>query len=248
MKPEALECLVQEIRETLKQDLHESGAVLYSGPQAMLEPVSYYLMGLNPGGSPDGVLKTETIETSLEKWQKKIITGDSWSAYLHENWGQDDNPAKAGKSQHQLNVQYLCESILQCNTECVFSANAIFRRGQPSKFAADVLSRCWTVHRYLLRTMRPKVLFCLGNDANSSFEIVKRWFQEKPEAKQDVEKCGSKDGKRVLLKWFDSSSSVKALARYKPLRIIGLPHPSWHRYETLPGLKEKVIKLVAEIE
>lgn len=247
MKPDELESLVHEIRETLKPDMHESGAVLYSGPKAV-KAAPYYVMGLNPGGAPDGVLKGETIETSLENWQKKIITGDSWSAYLHENWGQNDNPARAGKSQHQLNVQYLCESILQRNTDAVFSANAIFRRGNPSKFGADVFSRCWTVHMCLLKAIRPRALFCLGNDANSSFEIVKRWFQEKPEVKQNVEECGNKGEKRVLLKWFDSSSSISALAIEKPLRVIGLPHPSWHRYDTLVGLKHKVIKLLAENE
>lgn len=248
MKPEELEVLVRNISETLQPDLHESGAVFYSGPQAMLNAASYYLMGLNPGGVPDGVLKTETIQKSLEKWKDSIITGDSWSEYIHGNWGQDEKSAKAGKSQHQLNVRYLCESILQCNTESVFSANAIFRRGDPGKFGTEVLSRCRTVHMYLLRAMRPKVLFCLGNDAHSAFEIVKRWFAESPEVKHDVEECGSKGGRRVLLKWFDSSSSISALAGYKPARVIGLPHPSWHRYEMLLGLKEKVVKLLAEIE
>lgn len=246
MNEEELKHLLWEIKEVLKPDLQESGAVFYSGPQALIGCSPYYLMGLNPGGSPEKQPK-ETIEASLDDWKDRIGKKELWSEYVSGIWSADGDPAKAGKSQHQINVQYLCKSIPQCDINSVFSANAIFRRGDPDKFGHELLSRSWVIHTRLLKAVQPKVLLCLGNDSKSSFELVRKWLQETAEVIKPVEVCGLKGDKRVFIKWFDSSSSMSILGRDKPLRVIGLPHPSYHWYEKLPGIKEKVSTLIAEL-
>lgn len=243
MNEAELKSLVHEIREVLTPDLQASGAVFYSGPQALMACSPYYLMGLNPGGSPEKQ-KWENIEASLSHWEARIGNDKPWSEYLDGVWSDDEDPVNAGKSQHQINIQYLCESILQCDINSVFAANAIFPRGVPDSFGHDLLSRSWVVHSRLLKAVQPKFLLCLGNDSKSSFELARRWLQETAEVIKPVEVCGLKGDRRVFIRWFDSNSSMRILGRDKPLRVVGLPHPSYHWYEKLPGINEKIKGLI----
>ena len=128
MGDEELESLLEEIRADLKRWRSESGGVFYSS-RSTLAKGDFYLMGLNPGGDPE---KNKTsIDEDLGQWK---VQKAFWSAYLDEDWINDDADEKYnGKKPHQARVSYFCEKRLGVKVRDVFSANALFVRTRNEK-------------------------------------------------------------------------------------------------------------------
>jgi hypothetical protein len=166
MEGNELKGLLQEIRKELEPVLKKSGTVFYSGRQT-LGNGNFYLMGLNPGGDPS----EDTIGASLEKWEEYR---PDWSAYIHDHWTK--TLGNEGNAQHQRNVRYLCEEVLNESSTNMFSANAVFLRSQnfsKLEISGEFLSQCWKLHVRFLREVKPRVLICLGNGPESSFDLVR---------------------------------------------------------------------------
>lgn len=59
-----------------------SGSIFYSGQLAFSSPCTIYILGLNPGGSPQ-LQAQETIGRDLMEWSQRP---KSWSRYVDEAW------------------------------------------------------------------------------------------------------------------------------------------------------------------
>lgn len=235
MKENELKDLLQEIRKELEPVLKKSGTVFYSGRQT-LGNGNFYLMGLNPGGDP-GDLSEGTIGASLDKWEEYR---PDWSAYIHDNWTK--TLGNEGNAQHQRNVRYLCEEVLNESSANVFSANAIFLRSQDFsklEISGQFLSQYCKLHVRFLREVKPRVLICLGNGPGSSFDLVREWIGGKLDVKS--EPCGFRGRARVFVRWVDANAQVGLFGGTRSLRILGVPHPSHYWYRRLDKF-DKVIR------
>lgn len=233
--------LLQEVREVLAPYLGRSGSVFYTGRQAV-KVGNFYLMGLNPGGDSDEPYTEDLLGESLNKWEE---VRPDWSAYLHQNWTKVlDNE---GNSQHQKNVRYLCNDLLNESCANIFSANAIFLRSLNSNkldMSKELLTQCWKLHVSFLRRVKPRVLICLGNGPGSSFDLVREWAEIKSNVKS--EPCGFRGKRRTFLRWIDANAPARLLGYDSPLRILGVPHPSRYWYRSLNKFDELIRSLVRE--
>ncbi len=233
--------LLSEVREVLGPYSDRSGSVFYTGRQALKEG-NFYLMGLNPGGDPDGPGTEVRLRESLNQWEE---AKGNWSAYIHENWTKVIG--NEGRSQHQKNVRYLCDEVLKESTANVFSANAVFLRsldGTKLEMSKELLTRCWKLHVLFLRRVKPRVLICLGNGRGSSFDLVRKWAEINSDV--SVKPCGFRGKDRTFVRWTDAPSSIKLVGDDRPLRILGVPHPSRYWYSSLNEFEKLIRSLVRE--
>ena len=145
--------------------LRSSGAVLYSSNRT-LAPGRYYLMGLNPGGDPQG----ESVGQSL----RSLLVYEG-NAYLDEDWSTPRKTYGVGRAPLQRNVQLLGDAILSVGVRTVCAANLIFCRsrvGVGIDYPSDADS-CWPVHEVMIERVNPQALVVFGNGPKSPYAYLR---------------------------------------------------------------------------
>lgn len=138
-----------------------SGKVFYSGRSAFSGPASLYVLGVNPGGDPD--TQHEETVAAHTNWVANEAPSD-WSAYRDESW--KGKPAgQHGMQPRMLNMF----NVLGLNPGAVPASNLVFVRSRREGAIANDIERlaslCWSFHRYVIESLRPKVILCLGKTA-----------------------------------------------------------------------------------
>ena len=143
--------------------LERSGAVFYSGRAAFAGLADLYILGLNPGGSPERQA-TETVGRHMTKVLHQVP--DRWSEYADERW-QGKPPGTHGM---QPRLRHML-SRLGRDPHLVPASNVAFVRsaGEAGLKAekAELLRRCWPVHDAVIRRLGVCVVLCLGGTAGS---------------------------------------------------------------------------------
>jgi len=208
----------------LNQLVCESGKVLYSSAST-LRRGPLYLLGLNPGGSPE---HERTIGDSL----RDLEQGKCWNDYCHERW----YPFKvAGRHRLQRNIIDLFNA-LDLDLELVCASNLVFLRSPHKdgiKLSADA-DRCWKVHEMILSIVKPRTILAFGNNSQeSTFTYLTTKF---PLTLRPQE--GPRPSRSARLWVFEG------LHAGRTIKVVGLPHLSWNAVhknpEALNWLKEQI--------
>ena len=210
-----------------------SGSILYSGIDT-LRPGRFYLMGLNPGGTPrDGDSKIGD----------PIYDSERWSAYTQSCWvpgcsdplpcrhiGADGRVSRDHLSLHQCNIRDLC-GWLATEPDCVMATNAIFARSRDDASIKglctgmgdwDWWEKCWPVHQAFLAEVRPSWIITLGKGwGTSAFAFL---MKEAGVRRADVTLLGA-DG-ATDGRWFEGSLPMADGSKLVA-KVLGTPHPSY---------------------
>ncbi len=156
--------MIEKIIEKIpKKLLSRSGSIFYSGRDAFSGKKDLYILGLNPGGSPEEQ-SNDTVQCSIQN----ILQNENpdWSAYRDESW----KGAPPGTWGMQPRVLHLL-SKLDLNPGDVPSSNVIFIRSQResniSKEAEQLSQDCWPFHQAVINQLKPKVILCFGKTAGN---------------------------------------------------------------------------------
>jgi hypothetical protein len=140
--------------------LHDlPGGVFYTSPAAFSAPSKLYLLGLNPGGSPDANTQA-TIGKHLATWRERE---PGWCEYTKESW----EGAKPGEYGIQRPIRAFFDR-LGLNAADVPASNVVFvRSNNEDKLGSkiDLLQRCWPVHEAVIRDLGVTTVLCLGGTA-----------------------------------------------------------------------------------
>ena len=81
--------MIEEFRALIPDSvLVESGAAFYSGQAAFSVPSPLYILGLNPGGSPQ-----LQADDTVKKHTDMVLDKDNyWSEYQDESWWEGRRP------------------------------------------------------------------------------------------------------------------------------------------------------------
>ena len=114
--------LIQQLKDMLQKlppdVLDASGRFLYSSGETM-KAGRYYLIGLNPGGSPDDY---QSLRKEMANWEKCTK-----NAFLDEAWKNKNGCYPKGESPHQKRVRELCR-IFGVEVRDVCASNWILAR------------------------------------------------------------------------------------------------------------------------
>src|SRR5690606_1776853 len=161
--------------------LDVSGSVFYSGRNAFRGTRPLYMLGVNPGGSPD----TQAHETVA--WHtKKVLERepDDWSAYRDESW----KGAAPGRGGMQPRVLHLLRRV-GLLPGGVPASNIVFARSRrENQFLGSLLSMaevCWPFHHAVIQRLEPRVVLCFGGTAG---EYVRRQLGANKLIREFVEK------------------------------------------------------------
>jgi uracil-DNA glycosylase family 4 len=141
--------------------LPRSGKVFYSGKNAFSSPAPIYVLGINPGGDPEEH-REETV-ASHTAWITTVAPSN-WSAYRDESW-MGERPGEYGM---QPRLLYMFKT-LGLDPGAVPASNLLFvrsrRQGDVAQEVQCFANLCWPFHRYVIETLQPKVVLCLGQTA-----------------------------------------------------------------------------------
>ena len=174
--------MIEEFAELIpKSLLDKSGEVFYSGRRAFGAPSELYILGANPGGTPEG-MPDSTVSRHIN--QVLYDKPANWSAYRDESW----HGRAPGKSLMQRGVLHLFKR-LQLNpgevpaSELVFlrSRNLSELKGSFEKLASE----CWPFHQAVIDRLGVKVVVCIGKRAG---EFVRRRLKAQSQTDEFVEK------------------------------------------------------------
>lgn len=147
--------------------LNQPGGVYYSGRSAFSGVKTLYILGLNPGGSPDDQ-SGETVEGSIKRTLRTL--NNNWSAYRDESW----EGAEPGTWRMQPRVIHLLNN-LNLDAGEVPSSNVVFVRSQREKHINNrfnsLAEKCWPFHKAVIEKLNIKIIICLGKTAGN---FVKR--------------------------------------------------------------------------
>jgi hypothetical protein len=208
--------------------LQKYGAVFYSGRKAFSTPSSLYILGLNPGGSPE-----EQATNTVKRHTEKVLNeaADDWSAYRDEIW-RGNSPGTSGM---QPRVRYL---LRQLNLEPgnVPASNVIFMGSARGK---DIDNRfrqlaelCWPFHQAVIERLGVRVVLCFGQKSGD-------WVRERLEAKEFVEEFKETYPKRH---W--PSTSYK---NSNGIAVVVATHPSWADWTNSKADPSQLVKRMLEV-
>lgn len=155
----AIEDLAARIPEHL---LGRSGKVFYSGRNAFSATCSLYMLGVNPGGSPDD----HTAETVGNHTHSVLhALPEDWSAYRDESW-EGAAPGTYGMAPRVLHLL----RRLGLNPGAVPASNLVFARSRRESHInrsdmAAMADACWPFHEHAMRVLRPRAVLCFGQTA-----------------------------------------------------------------------------------
>ena len=182
-----------------------SGSVFYSGRSAFNAPAPLYLLGLNPGGSPD-YQSDETITRHIDAAR---VGREKWSAYADESW----RGGKPGTYGLQPRVLHLLRGI-GLDPRSVPASNVVFVRSRREADLVsekrDLLTACWPVHQAVIERLRVRVVACFGGTAG-------RWARDTLGAHEKVGEFVENN----LRRWSSTDHRNSA-----GLHVLTLTHPS----------------------
>jgi len=155
-------------REQLRSIASLSGYVLYSAASTLCKG-DVYLLGHNPGGSPEKQSDV-TITASLDALAQKTINN-----YLDEAWTMASGrrfPIAGAPLQRR--VDWLLNA-LELDTRQVAASNLIFARSidaAGSRFD-ELASLCWPVHERIINCVQPRALLVFGNSSASPYGFLR---------------------------------------------------------------------------
>lgn len=156
--------MIEEFAKFVPQPLlGASGSVFYSGRAAFGSTSPLYVLGLNPGGSPN-LQADHTVARHMEK----VIRDepDDWSAYRDESW---QNRPK-GTSGMQPRVLHMMRSVGLGPGE-VPASNLVFQRSSRENSLQgrfdEMADACWRFHDEVIARLRPRVILCFGATAGA---------------------------------------------------------------------------------
>jgi hypothetical protein len=160
--------MIRELADLIPASLLDvSGSVFYSGRNAFRDTSPLYMLGVNPGGSPD-IQAHETIAWHTSKVIER--EPDDWSAYRDESW----KGAVPGRSGMQPRVLHLLNRV-GLSPGSVPASNVVFARSRrESQFSGSLetmAGACWPFHRSVIERLEPRVILCFGGTAG---EYVRR--------------------------------------------------------------------------
>ena len=160
----------------IKADVRgRSGSVFYSGRSAFSRPASLYLVGLNPGGSPERQA-TETVDADLDQFRTQAA---EWSAYADERW--EGRPAGTCGMQPRV-LRMLAQ--LNLNPRQIPASNVVFVRSRnEAALQAEkrhLLAACWPVHAAVIAALGVRTVVCFGGTAG-------RWTREQMNAHEAID-------------------------------------------------------------
>ena len=155
--------------------LSRSGAVFYSGRGAFSLPRRLYILGLNPGGSPQQE-QTQTVGRDIEQWSRMPPI---YSRYVDESWC-----GKApGTHGMQPKIRHMFEK-LGIDPRCVPASNLVFVRSNNEASVAaetsELMHVCWPVHRAVIDAVRADTILCLRGTAG-------QWVRHEMGASQRID-------------------------------------------------------------
>jgi len=169
-------CSLETFLDLVPRSLYGlSGSVFYSGRRALEEPNDLYILGLNPGGSPEA--KTaETIERDIETAKAGRV---NWSAYQDDRW----EGRKPGHWGMQPRVLHLLRE-LERDPHKTPASNVVFvrsrREADLQAKKADLLAACWPVHAAVIEALGVKTIVSFGGTAGA-------WVREALGAHDEVD-------------------------------------------------------------
>lgn len=157
--------MIEELASRIPQQLaYRSGKVFYSGRTAFSNTSPIYLLGVNPGGSPE----THVGETVGSHTYSVLHTlPDDWSAYRDESW-KGSTPGTHGMAPRVLHLL----QRLGLNPGSVPASNLVFVRSareahiERAEMAA-MADACWPFHQQVIARLQPRVLVCFGQTAGN---------------------------------------------------------------------------------
>ena len=155
--------MIEEIARQIPDHLTDcSGKVFYSGRTAFSHRALIYLLGVNPGGSPD----THAEETIGRQTHSVLHTlPDNWSAYRDESW-KGSVPGTLGMAPRVLHLL----QRLGLNPGSVPASNLVFVRSAREAHIeraamAAMADACWPFHQQVISRLQPRVVVCFGQTA-----------------------------------------------------------------------------------
>lgn len=152
--------MFEELRSLIPESLLDvSGVVFNSGRAAFSSPSDLYVLGLNPGGTPEGH-QHETVRLHTDMVMR-----------LPENWSSFRDQSLKGRPpgtfRFQPRVLHLLRQ-LDIDPGSTPASNLIFQRSQREKDLSQLgrlASGCWPFHRQLIEKLEVKVVLCFGQTA-----------------------------------------------------------------------------------
>ncbi|MBM9521098.1 uracil-DNA glycosylase family protein [Desulforhopalus vacuolatus] len=197
-----IEKFIEKIPSSLKD---KSGSVFYSGVDAFSGNKDLYILGLNPGGSPEEQ-SDETIKLSI----RHILENESknWSAYRDESW----QGAEPGTWKIQPRVLHLLKN-LNLDPGEVPSSNVIFVRSQResniSDEASDLIEQCWPFHSSVISELKPKAILCFGKTAG-------QYLKKKLGANKLIDEFVETNNRRWKSQAFMNKDGIKVIVAAHP--------------------------------
>jgi len=199
MKEELLKSLIQKVSSEL---FDSSGSVFYSGKSAFRGKKPLYILGLNPGGSPEDQ-SGETVKASIAH------IAENWSAYRDDSW-----QGAPGTHGMQPVVLHLLNK-LELSPEAVPASNLIFIR---SRIEADISANtielaemCWPFHETVVSELQPKAILCFG-------KTVGRFVRKKLMANTLIGEFIEKNKRNWTSQVLSSPRGVKVIVATHPSR------------------------------
>ena len=188
-----------------------SGAVFYSGRDAFSGIKDIYVLGLNPGGDP-----SKRLDDTIGKHTDKVRSEkpDRWSEYSCERWGDKER----GQARIQRSVIHLLKKLGYdpCDipaSNVVFTRTVSAKELNKDKRKRDRLSNaCWRFHRKVISHIEPKLILCMGRDAQ---EIL----QEKTNANEEIESLAKKYKGQYTVQVFRNQRGCRLAYVWHPSRI-----------------------------
>lgn len=178
--------MIEDFVDLIPEHLMDvSGAVFDSGRRAFESPSNLYVLGANPGGSPED----QGVNT-ISRHTKKVLNcePEDWSAYRDEYWGRK----RPGTRPMQRRLLHLFER-LDRNPGNVPASNLIFPRSRNlDELEGDfnrLASECWPFHQAVVNKLGIDVIVCLGGKVGS-------WVRHKLDAHTPVDETVSTASKR----------------------------------------------------
>ena len=162
---------LKDCKEILGEDyLSKSGEFIYSETNT-LRKGDVYLLGANPGSSPDDKTK-RTIKEDLENFESTTI-----NKTLDENWGKN----KISKKPLQNRLVSLIPNLLNKNFRDICQSNLIFARSVDLNSLDDFnfhAKKCWPCHKLILDIIQPMLILSNGSGENrSAYSYINKNFE-----------------------------------------------------------------------
>lgn len=205
----------------------KSGTVFYSGRSAFNVPGKLYILGLNPGGSPQKQAK-ETIEWHTDKILHE--KPDDWSEYQDEQWlGKP-----AGSHGLQPRILHLLHS-LNLNPRRIPASNLIFLRSikENDLDFEKLATECWPFHEQVIHQLDIKAVLCFGKTTGN-------WVRRKMLANKLVDEFVERNDRKWRNSVYENHDGFSVVIATHPSRV------NWRNPATDPTpLLESSLKRVA---